>query len=724
MPSPEPRAVASSSLPGRLVPWIERLLLLVLGVVGLRIALALSGFLEPVYPRLPNLSAPGLIGPLCLHAAYGLGLTVLVFGLGGLPLALIGRRTPLTDSDHLIFAWPAGLLIVLAAALGDGLGAVDGNIPLVLLGVGSVAGLGLLWPRFKRGRLLTGLTVVVLALAAGYGVFMGISWRPGGADWIGTVDLGDLTIYTGWYHTLHRQFFPFVNLGVEGEFLHSYFNQAPTLLALLADGLPGFDPALFFATTLIAFLILSLFVVIRGLSLAAVPGTAFASSDHWLAIGLLVAANARPSWTVESPPVVLLLPLIAVVAYAVHRAGPSTWRLLLAVMLAALASIGSKVASLLVLGGYAGLALVVRRWGRLSRRQLVLIGLLSLVLGGYVLAMVVRFAPDFLAYWDVGPDSWHRFREKGWEEFDKVIPDLARDLALIPLLIGAYRVGGVSLAGAVAAGVLTFLLHFQLFRVEHMTAFALVAMVLILEGSRTRSGIKWLAAATVLTLPYAFFRDPGESEAALVWIAVAVPTIWFARFATDLPESADGAQRFDRAVSRVALGVLVLAVVALPALALGTLRIGDNRRTVTPIGLVDLWDGTRRLTPENALVFTDQTGNDPRRLSGWNDFALRAERQFYIATWASSRLRLDDEARQRRLALNEAVLAGTCAPSDLQLSRHYDSWYAAVLAHRPVPDHFEPVFSDRTYALYRIRNEPDTESSASCTALKEQYLGR
>jgi hypothetical protein len=433
-----------------------------------------------------------------------------------------------------------------------------------------------------------------------------------------------------------------------------------------------------------------------------------------LVIGLMVAACMRPSWIVESPPVVLLLPLITALVHAVDRAGASLPRLLLCIVFAALISIGSKVVSLAVLGGYAGLTLVLKCWGRLTRRQAILICFALAPVVIYVIVMVARFLPDFVAYWEPGPDSWHRFQDRGWAGFSEVLPDLARDIGIVLIVVGAYRVGGLALAGSVLLGAVCFLFHFQLFRIAHLSVFVLVAMVLVLNRQPDPRAGKWLLAATLLTLPFSFFRDPGGSEAAMAWIAVAVPTLWYALVSKAASTPNQIGIRLEHAIGRITVAFLALAIVALPALAVGKLRIGDTHRTIGKPTLAQLWDATRELTPEHALIFTDQTGNDPGRLTGWNDFSLRAERQFYVSTWSVSKLRLDDAARKRQLSLNAAVLAGQCSPHSLALSQNYDGYFAAVAAGHKMPEHFVKVYGNADYGLYRITQLPEQRSVSEC----------
>jgi hypothetical protein len=148
--------------------------------------------------------------------------------------------------------------------------------------------------------------------------------------------------------------------------------------------------------------------------------------------------------------------------------------------------------------------------------------------------------------------------------------------------------------------------------------------------------------------------------------------------------------------------VWVLVVLTIFATAQGDLRLGESNRRIVSWSLFDIWTKTRDLTPEDALLFTDQTGDDRNRLSGWNDYSLMAQRQFYISSWPSSRLRYDLSARRARLARNDAVLEGALLPKDLPLSRGYSGYYAVLVVDRKVPPSFESIYSNEAYTLFRI----------------------
>lgn len=700
----------------RIAPWIDRLILLAAVAVCVRILLPVLGITRPFFRKLPDLAAPELLGPLGLHALYGVLLFALVVGCGGAVLAVIGTRLLLRDSDNLVFAVPAGLVVVVLVSIAHAFSFIGGTVALAGLVFLAAIGLVCLWPSLRFGRLVSWRSLLIVLLALAYGAFVGLSLRPATSQWIGTVDVGDLTIYTGWYHTFRRGLVPFTNLGVEGEHIITYFNQAPAFIALLLDDLPTFDASLYFTTILITFFVTALSFALRGVSISRPAESPLTLTSLALAVALVTAANGRPSWIVESPPAALLFPLVPAVAYAVHQSGSSLVKLIWTVLLTGAISVGSKVVSLVVLGGYAALTLVDRLRGHVTKRQAIGLAIVAALLAVYVVAMLWKFGGLFLANWDPGPETLDRAEIYGWSPFSDVFPEVARDLAMLPLIVGAYFVGGFALAGAVAIGEITLLYHWQLFsRTGQITAYMLVALVLILTGPVDRRAIPWILATILLSLPFSFLRDPGEWAAMAAWALVMIPMLWLA-FVAAPPKTTTG-PHLDRSLRVFATGVLIVSVVALPAIAIGKFRVGSRYRTITPVALAELWEQTRALTPPQALVFTDQTGDEQSRLSGWNDFALQSERQFFLSTWVSSRLRLDPEARRRQLAINDAVLSGTCRPEDVPLSRGYDGYYAATANTRNVPAAFVPVFRNDAYTLYRIPTGMDGGNPAACAGI-------
>ena len=116
----------------------------------------------------------------------------------------------------------------------------------------------------------------------------------------------------------------------------------------------------------------------------------------------------------------------------------------------------------------------------------------------------------------------------------------------------------------------------------------------------------------------------------------------------------------------------------------------------------DIWSAVRDRVPRDALVFTDQSGRRPTLLAGWNTFAMQGQRQIYHSNWYQSlTLRNAPELRDARLAENDDVLSGRRAPADISVSRRYDGYYAVVSIGRKMDTHWQRIYANDLYAIYR-----------------------
>jgi hypothetical protein len=535
-------------------------------------------------------------------------------------------------------------------------------------------------------------------------------WRPATAQYPGAVDIGDLTIYMGWYYSLERSLSPFYNLGVEGNFISSYFNNLHNIYALALNFLPQFDIYLFTTGSLGTFYIVAISWMLRAL-LAYRSRQSYAdlSPRQVLTICVLfVAATRYPSWIGESPPVVFMVPIVLAVMYGVSRAGDAPARLAFAFVLAVVGSAISKVVTIVVLASYTGLKLV--RCVMLNRKQVyrLYLGLAAVVVVIYVTYMIGKFGSQYFAEWDMGPDSWHRFQRKGWSEIYRVIPTLLKDLGFLVILAGTFKLRDRALFVASAFGIFCYFIFPFLFTPVCTAILVLVAGYIVITHEIQKTVISTILLGAILILPHHLRRDVGSHYMALVWFFTLGPAVFVAL--QSYPTNA-GTQihRRNSAYAVVLLtGTLTLSL-SLVAVASGDLRLGKKRYKAVSTTLYDIWLQTRQLTPSDALIFTDQTGNENDRLTGWNDYSLMAQRQFYLSTWASSSLRRDAFKRAEVLSSNEAILSGGVLPPSLPLTRNYGSYYAVVSAGRPAPAAFRPVYSNADYVLYEI--EPETEKS-------------
>jgi hypothetical protein len=110
----------------------------------------------------------------------------------------------------------------------------------------------------------------------------------------------------------------------------------------------------------------------------------------------------------------------------------------------------------------------------------------------------------------------------------------------------------------------------------------------------------------------------------------------------------------------------------------------------------DIWAAVRDKTPQDALIFTDETGREPTLLAGWNTYAFHGQRQVYLSTFYTSReLRNDEVRREARLKSNEDVLSGRVPPTQIHTRRNYGGFYAVVQAKHPMPLQWQLVYSNQ-----------------------------
>jgi hypothetical protein len=138
------------------------------------------------------------------------------------------------------------------------------------------------------------------------------------------------------------------------------------------------------------------------------------------------------------------------------------------------------------------------------------------------------------------------------------------------------------------------------------------------------------------------------------------------------------------------------------AVALG-IALGLGARPITLTGAnYALWRHVADTVPEDALVFTSQTGPLITGTQGWNYYPGIAGRQLYLAGWSNSPLRVNPARRARRLRLNQDVISGRVSPTLLPLSRRYGSYYAALLQGDRAPPSFRRIYENERFVLYVI----------------------
>ena len=669
-------------------------------VFSARLLLAMTGVTGAVNADLPGLATPAYLLPALTHSLYGVLLFGIVIATGTGLLQLCRRLVVLSDDDVDILGLPAGLVVCLGLALLCCLG-TTGRLGAALVVAAAIGD----WCRRRCSKITPSnpRPVFVILLALLFGTHLAFMWVPTTAISTGAIGLGDITTYAGWYHALKVSLLPFYNLAVEGD-LTSYFNNLHSLYALALDFLPGFDIYLFILASLSTFYALSIAYMLHVLTVyrshcgypALTPG------NMTLIVVILVAAARYPSWILDSPPAVFLAPVALAVMYAVARAGENSSRLGFALALAVAGSAITKVVSLAVLGAYTGLKFLHVIVRRASAMQFLWLGMFCIAIAAYVIYMAGNFGNLFLTEWVPGPESWQRFEKKGWSEFRRVIHVLLKDVGLLLIVAGTLKLGDRALALTAILAVLSNFLFSFLFTPSPAVLLLLIAAWLLTTREVPRGAARLLLTGALLFVPHHIRHDPGEWQMMLLWtLTLGASALLVLRYHADA--GGDQAEKTrNRTTWRQLAIVFLVGSLSLSALATGDFRLGKKRIEPVAATLYDIWMNTRQRTPTDALVFTDQTGNDTGRLGGWNDYSMMAQRQFYISSWSISQLRYRHSERMEQLEKNAAVIDGRLSPLALSLSRKYSGYFAVVRKDASFPKHFRVLYDNTDYVLYEI----------------------
>ncbi len=680
------------------------LLATVVGVAAGRVLLAAAGAMPPVFATsalpIDRSMAVAILG----HLALGFILFGATYAAGvGSLLWLDQRRDP---GELVLRAFLPGTLVLAAAAL------------LALTMPGGVALAALIWAvvaapslryRAKPAEIRRALWPALLCAPAIALYATVLSFRFHGPDaLVAGSPHGDEAIYVGWANALTQHLAPILNPAVEG-LTTPYGNLLPSLLMAPLLGLRWFDPYLFLSSSLPVLSLMSL-----AMTAPLLAWEAWSSDDRRPAsIDLLVfaalgaAAYRYPSVLVESPPFAFLVPVVVTTIHlAVPRRSEAArpWQ---ALATAAVGTAVSKVVAFPVLA-LAALPEVLRHLrARASRRQ----GLLAAALGTAILAYIAvalrTYLPVFLKVGALGPDSWDTIVRYRVTDPVAVGCVIARDAGAALLALAWARSGATGLKMGVWAGVgLWFLMPF-LFYTSLTAATLLTAAACLADPRMIARGRPLFLVAAALMLPQSVRGEVGGRAVTLAWYGfVATLTAalaWaIAVGAVPSPIRPAGASRRGTLLALPAASAALLAV-SLCGAATGAIAVGPDAPTFTP-AMRDIWRAVRRLTPPRALVFTDQAGDDASRIGGWNDFALSAQRQFYIVSWSGAP-QWDAGRRKARLDSNAAILSGAIGPDDLSLTQRYDGSYAVVDASAVAPAWFIPIYRNPSFALYRITSQ-------------------
>jgi hypothetical protein len=654
-----------------------------------------------------------------LHAALGLLLAAVVWLAGAGALALLRRdvRSP----RSLLDAYPLGLLAVTVAAvlplLWSALGVLSALLVLTLAG----AAVGAVRPLMRFGP-LAGSLPACLAFGAGLGALL-----HGPTDEADSAAYGGMLFYVDKVVSATQSIVPFRDLLAEGERI-IYAEAGTSFVGGSLAWLPGFDPVLFNAAALPTFALASL-AIGMALFLAdrtrSVAGTAVAA-----ALLLGVAILLYPTWLTETPPAAFALPLVFAIWRVWREVHEPRWLALLSGVVAVDLFL-TKVVAALALGLLLVCGLVGRGRTRPDFRRLLAIGGALLALGGAAIVALLFVA----ASWYAGlyepkalPVDAVRALIDGTIE--------ARSLGLSLLVVGEVVLALGLLRGRsyplLAAYVPTVLLSWFIagygFDVALLLEIFLVGLALLAQDG-DRTDVRLALAGGALLAGAAALRDPTGVQPGVVltllallalgtvivpadalrWMIPALVSGVLLAFA-DLPAlglllpaavaviAAVGGQT--RMLRVATAGACVLALAVAVGRADG-LDVGDPATTLTPSDY-DIWKFVHDRVGDDALVFTTMTGVEVTPHRGWNNYPSIAGRQLYIAGWYDGRLVSHSEDRDRRLALNRAVLSGRIPPRAAELSRTYGRYFAVARNAERMPASFRRLYVNDAFSLYEI----------------------
>jgi hypothetical protein len=160
-----------------------------------------------------------------------------------------------------------------------------------------------------------------------------------------------------------------------------------------------------------------------------------------------------------------------------------------------------------------------------------------------------------------------------------------------------------------------------------------------------------------------------------------------------------------RRVGAAALVTIAVGGIGLVGVARGFIvaETPEYPSTKIPPAAADIWRSVRERTPRDALIFTDQVGEEPDLLAGWNTFAYSGQRQIYVSNhYQEMALRQDPIKRANVFATNDLVLKGTKKPMEIPLRGKYSSFYAVVDGKRAVPAGWVRIYANESYSLFEM----------------------
>jgi hypothetical protein len=669
-----------------------------------------------------------------LHAVLGIVLAGAVWALGLAALLLAQRRLGI-DPGSGAFAYPIGLLVLTAAAA---LALVQAWLGLV--GLALLAGGLAVVARREHAALRRALRPVVWAVLPIGAFAAALGWiLHGPSSRHGSSAFGDMVFYDARLVSFATSGFPSRDLLAAGREL-SLIESSPTLVGAALADLPGFDPFLFHASALPAFMLASVAI---GLGLVTSRDAADRAGARVPLTLVAIASIAYPTWLVESPPVAMAVPLAFAFFELLRRSLSANALAVLCGLLAADLFL-TKILGVVPLGAVVA-ANVHRNRAQLDLRRSALavaaVALATAAVLGY-LTKAAAWSTDIVAFKFLPAGALRGLGDQLTRRDTQAAAPAVLVLGQALLAIALVRARGyavfAALASAVAGG---WLVAGHSFDIAVGLAVLLAALWLWTDPARVASQSGLVLAAGVALAVSAWFRDISAIRAGFVLVLLLGASLLAMLFAL----SGAGAREYAEAACAIAaaailavaghpfVGFAVLALLgALTAApvrarlplqlprtaalgaalllsigAAGTaarsddLRLRTQRETLTP-DHHDVWQAVHRVVPPDGIVFTSLTGRSIDSDHGWNYYPGVAGRQIYIAGWYDSPLRVLEDELERRLAANTRVLSGEVEPEDVPWTSGHETFFAVQRRREPVPSWFRLLYRNDRFALYRI----------------------
>lgn len=646
-----------------------------------------------------------LVGSVLIHAALGIAVSAVQWTAGaGLARLVPNLRASLPATALFGYLLSLPLLVVLTAI---GLSGPAGTIAAFTLLIVCLVPLGY-WPfTVEEWNRIGNVTLLLAPSALGLGSWMGLQWH-GPTATLSASPPGDLAFYVSGLWSLDRQLYPFLNLTNAGEYI-DYFNMLWPALGAALLRVVKLNPFLFMASSGAAAYVfglgLALFFYFEGRDLRRDDADRF-----WLLLFVVISAGRYPTWIVESIPVVHAMPLVVSAWYFVEKPFMPK-QILAAGGLSLIGSILSKVTlGLFFMPLFATpftsiffMLSSVDRWFK------ILLAAVPVVFGVFAIYIVINYLPIITPIMPLGPEIFIQLffynhpLSTSW-------PHILRDLGGCAAAVIGFSIVDWPIATVLALNfVIGGLVWPFLFRINFVAATLIFGLIVFARWENLGQYRPRVLIALLLVLAGTVSTDPTGHATGLAWIICISGMVGCSQLSLvggqRNPPGLTNLRTFSWRLRYAAVWLAAVTILVLVAIGRGHLAAGQNdtaaENTLTP-AVLDIWQSVRRLTPPDALIFTDQVSEEMTLLGGWNTFCAVGQRQVFLAGIFVSKDRINAETRRLKLKQNQKVLAGAGTPKDLPVAQRYRAYYAVVARSRPAPPSWTRIYANKDYVLYQI----------------------